>query len=110
MPISLSAKKSLRKLIKNRKVNSKFRDKVKSTIKKYLLKPNEAGLKEVFSMLDKAKKNYVYHQNKVARLKSRMSKKLVKPTADSKSTPDPPLKKGGSKKVVAKKKVSEEMS
>jgi ribosomal protein S20 len=78
MPISLSAKKSLRKSIKNRKVNSKFRDKVKSTIKKYLLKPNEAGLKEVFSMLDKAKKNYVYHQNKVSRLKSRMSKRLVK--------------------------------
>ena len=97
MPISLSAKKSLRKSIKNRKVNAVFKNKVKSTIKKYLLKPSEAGLKEVFSMLDKAKKNYVYHQNKVARLKSRMSKKLVKTEVKVE------------KKVAAKKKTTKKV-
>lgn len=91
MPISRSAKKSLRKSIKNKKTNVSFKEKVKTVFKKYLLKPNEAGLKEVFSMLDKAKKNHIFHPNKVARLKSRMSKKLVK-TA--------PVKKTTAKKIV----------
>jgi len=76
MPISRSAKKSLRKSVKNRKANVSFKNKVKSVLKKYLLKPSEAGLKEVFSMLDKSQKKQIYHRNKVARLKSRMAKKL----------------------------------
>lgn len=76
MPISLSAKKSLRKSIKNNKDNVSFKNKLKKTIKNFLEKPTEEGLKIVFSFLDKAQKKNLFHVNKVARLKSNYSKKV----------------------------------
>lgn len=92
MPISLSAKKSLRKSIKNRKVNVLFKVKLKKTIKNFLAKPSNDGLKEVYSILDKAIKQNVFHKNKVARLKASYSKKI-----------EGKVKKTASKKAVAKK-------
>ena len=75
MPISRSAKKSLRKAVKNKKVNVSFKDKLKKLIKLYLVKPTEKGYKEVQSMLDQAKQKNIFHINKVSRLKSRLNKK-----------------------------------
>ncbi|MEK7527421.1 MAG: 30S ribosomal protein S20 [Patescibacteria group bacterium] len=122
MPISRSAKKSWRKSVKNRKVNVSFRNKVKSEVKKYLLKPSEAGLKEVFSVLDKSQKKRIYHRNKVARLKSRMAKRLnpsplgklgaspLDPTSPAASTGQ---RKGevqkATRKVAAKKKTTKKV-
>lgn len=77
MPISLSAKKSLRKSVKNRKANLGVKNKVKLVLKTFLAKPTEKGLNEAFSALDKAKKNGIFHKNKVARLKSQYSKKVA---------------------------------
>jgi small subunit ribosomal protein S20 len=105
MPISRSAKKSLRKSVKNRKTNVSFKEKVKSVLKKYLLKPSEAGLKEVFSMLDKSQKKQIFHKNKVARLKSRMSKKLVKPTPEIKPVAKSVKAKPVAARALAGKKV-----
>lgn len=87
MPISLSAKKSLRKALKNRKDNLSLKKKIKSVIKKFISEPSAEGLKTVYSILDKAVKKNIFHKNKVARLKSNYSKKIEK------------------KEVVAKEKV-----
>lgn len=103
MPISLSAKKSLRKSVKNRKVNVLFKNKLKLTVKKFLAKPSSEGLKEVYSVIDKAVKNNVFHKNKAARLKASYSKKVeVKSkTSPKKST----AKKASPKKTTKNKKM-----
>jgi ribosomal protein S20 len=76
MPISLSAKKSLRKSIKNNRDNFLFKTKLKLTVKKFLAKPSTEALKEVCSFLDKAVKKGIYHKNKTARLKASYTKKV----------------------------------
>jgi len=55
------------------------------TVKTYLAKPSQEQLKKVESVLDKAKKKGIYHKNKVARLKSAMSKKLAKKVTEKKA-------------------------
>ena len=89
MAISLSAKRSLRKSLKNNKENVLFKTKIKLTIKQFLGKPTTDGLKSVYSILDKSAKKGIFHKNKTARLKSSLAKK-VKPkkiaTPKSKST------------------------
>ena len=77
MPIGRSAKKSLRKSIKNKKVNNAFKIKLKESIKEFLGSPDKKTLPEVNSMLDKAQKNN-FKKNKVARLKARYAKKVNK--------------------------------
>jgi ribosomal protein S20 len=89
MPISLSAKKSLRKSLKNHKDNVSFKNQLKTIVKKFLAKPTNDGLKEVYSILDKAVKKNLFHKNKTDRLKSNYSKKVGSE---------------GVKKVVAKKR------
>lgn len=95
MPISPSAKKSLRKALKNRKDNLTFKNKLKAIIKKYVAKPTSDGLKEVYSILDKAVKRNLYHDNKVSRLKAKFSKAL-KPSETK------PVEKKAAKKVTKK--------
>ena len=73
MPISLSAKSSLRKSRKNYQVNLGIKSAVKTTIKQFLAKPSNDGLQNVYSVLDKAQKKGIFHLNKVARLKSEYS-------------------------------------
>lgn len=76
MPISLSAKKSLRKSVKNHKDNVSFKNVLKTTVKKFLAKPTAESLKEVYSFLDKAVKRNLFHKNKASRLKSNYSKRV----------------------------------
>lgn len=78
MPISLSAKASLRKSLRNQKANRGFKKVIKGTIKEFLVKPTKEGLEKVYSVLDKAVKKEIFHRNKVARLKGKFSKKIVK--------------------------------
>ena len=113
MPISRSAKKSLRKSVKNKKVNVTFKDKLKKLIKSYLVSPTAESYKEVQSMLDQAKQKNIFHITKVSRLKSRLNKKfgegktgvttIAKQTAKKKTT------KKVSKKTV-KKTAKDKMS
>ena len=93
MPITKSVKKALRQSETRRKGNSGFKTNLKKTIKTFLAKPSQEGLKAVYSMLDKAGKKYIYHKNKVNRLKSNFSKKIIK---------KPTEKKAGSKMSKAK--------
>jgi len=103
MPISLSAKKSQRKSLKNYKENVLFKNKVKLTIKNFLTKPTEEGLKEVYSKIDKAVKSGLYHFNKGSRLKAKFAKQIktnkeVKAVTKTKK----PAKKATSKRKVVK--------
>ncbi|MDD4785129.1 MAG: 30S ribosomal protein S20 [Candidatus Shapirobacteria bacterium] len=98
MPISLSAKKSLRKSLKNHKDNVSFKNKLKTTVKKFLTKPSNDGLKEVYSILDKAVKKNIFHKNKSDRLKGQYSKKV-----GGESVKKVVVKKKTIKKVAKKK-------
>ena len=76
MPITKSVKKALRQSEKKRKKNNAFKTKLRKIIKSFLAKPDQNGLKQTYSILDKAGKKHIYHKNKVSRLKSRFSKKI----------------------------------
>jgi len=102
MPISRSAKKSLRKAVKNKKVNVSFKEKLKKLIKLYLVKPTAESYKEVQSMLDQAKQKNIFHINKVSRLKSRLNKKYGEGKTEVKITKKPVTKKKTVKKVTKK--------
>ena len=78
MPISLSSKKSLRKALKNYKANAFFKIKLKKVVKTFVVKPSEEGLKKVYSILDILGKKNIFHKNKVARLKAKYAKAIVK--------------------------------
>ena len=97
MPISLSAKKSLRKSLKNNKDNVSFKNKLKTIVKKFLAEPTNEGLKEVYSILDKAVKKNLFHKNKSDRLKSNYSKKV-----GTEGVKKVVIKKRPAKKVVKK--------
>lgn len=86
MPISASAKKSLRQSLAKRRQNNKLKKKIREATSKFTKKLDQKSLSELFSMLDKAWKKNLYHKNKVARLKSKYHKmaKIVKKKAKSK--------------------------
>jgi len=96
MPISRSSKKSLRKSVKNRKFNVGIKSKFREVIKKFLAKPTQEGANEAFSAVDKAMKVGLLHKNKVARVKSQLSKKIGKEVVKT------VVKKAAKKKVVKK--------
>jgi small subunit ribosomal protein S20 len=107
MPISRSAKKSLRKSIKNRKDNLSLKNKYKDIVKKFLASPKAEKVAEVQSVLDKAVKKGVLHKNKVARLKSQISKKVGQEVVLT--TKKKVVKKKTNKKTV-KRTAKEKMS
>ena len=100
MPITKSVKKALRQSESRNKRNNGFKVNLKKTVKSFLAKPSQDGLKAVYSMLDKAGKKYIYHKNKVNRLKSNFSKKIEKLT--DKATVKKTVKKPAKKKAVSK--------
>lgn len=105
MPISLSAKKSLRRTITNRSRNVKWKSKYKEIVKKYLEKPSKESLGLVYAILDKLGKNHIFHRNKIARLKSKFARvgkkgeQIVKKVSTKRKT-------AAAKKAMAKKKIA----
>ena len=102
MPIGRSAKKSLRKTVKNHDTNLSLKNKIKLAIKTFLAKPTEKGLTEVNSALDKGIKKNLIHKNKVARLKSSYSKKIgaeVKAVVKVKAKAKPKAKRTAKSKM-----------
>jgi len=97
MPISLSAKKSLRKSLKNNRDNVLFKTKLKLSVKKFLAKPTADSFKEAVSIVDKAVKKGLFHKNKSSRLKAKFAKQL-KNGVTTKAV----VKKAKAKKVVKK--------
>lgn len=72
MPITKSAKKSLRVSLRQRAQNLKVEKKLKQALKK----ADAKNVNEVISLIDKAAKTNLIHRNKAARLKSRLNKKF----------------------------------
>lgn len=98
MPIIKSAKKKLRQDKKRTGHNLKVKISVKDTILAFKRKPTPVSLEKLFNKLDTAVKKKIFHPNKSARLKSRLSKLLLKKpkTTDVQSKtfakPNPPEK------------------
>ena len=101
MPVTKSAAKALRNQKRKRKYNLRAKKKAKEAIKRFKDSPNEKNLQTAYSAIDKAAKRNVYHQNKAARLKSQLAKKLPKKKTSTK-------KKASSSKKTDADKMSKE--
>ena len=75
MPITKSAKKSLRVSLRRKKEN-RVRE---IELEKALKKASASNINEVISKIDKAAKTHLIHKNKAARIKSRLMKKFGTP-------------------------------
>ncbi len=78
MPILSSAKKALRQSKRRSLVNRRIKTRTKTSIDAFKDKPSSDNLQAVFSAVDRAAKKNIFHKNKAARLKSRLSKLLKK--------------------------------
>lgn len=78
MPITKQAKKKMRSDLVRRAHNKRIRDRAVQLVKKARKNPNKKSLSIAFKVLDKATKTHVFHPNKAARLKSRLSRLLKK--------------------------------
>jgi len=86
MPVTKSAKKALRQDRRRATNNQLVRRQLKRVISKTKGKRTVKELAEVYRVLDRAAKKGIIHQNKAARLKSRLAK--LTPT-----NPKPKVKK-----------------
>ncbi len=78
MPVTKQAEKKLRHDKERTAYTAKKREALRSAIKSFRKKPSEKGLSQSFQVLDKAVKTRIIHKNKASRLKSRLSKLLLK--------------------------------
>lgn len=78
MPVIKSAKKKLRADKKRESANKKIEAQIRLSIKKTEKKPTPTSIKEAFKAIDKGVKKDIFHKNKGARIKSRLSKLLNK--------------------------------
>lgn len=77
MPLIKSAIKKVRKDKTRTARNKKRANEVKKVLKSARKNPNGKSLSAAFSALDKAAKVKLIHQNKAARLKSRLAKLIA---------------------------------
>jgi len=78
MPITKQAEKKLRHDKIRSVYTAKKREILRDTIKNFRKSPAQKSLPSVFQVLDKAVKTHLIHKNKADRLKSRISKLLIK--------------------------------
>jgi small subunit ribosomal protein S20 len=78
MPITLGAIRKQRADKRKAVVNTRVRNNVREAVAKMRKKPSKSGLEIAFRNLDRAAKAGVVHENKAARLKSRLAKLLIK--------------------------------
>lgn len=76
MPITKSAKKALRRSKRQQGFNKRAKRKAEQAIKVFKQEPTEENLAQAYSAIDKAAKRNIYHDNKVARIKSKLAKML----------------------------------
>ena len=75
MPIIKSAKKKVRSDKRKRARNLRFKAGLKTALKVARKEPTPEYLRAAQAVLDKAVTAHIIHQNKAARLKSRLAKK-----------------------------------
>lgn len=103
MPVTIGAKKKLRQDKKRQRFNLATKKKAKEVVKKFRLQPDKKKLADVYSVLDSLSKKKIYHANKVARLKSRLSKLLGKKVSKT-AQPATSASKSPQKKTTKKRK------
>jgi ribosomal protein S20 len=74
MPLLNNAKKALRASERKATINRRIKSQVKTAVDKVKETPNPENMSSAFSALDKAVKRGLFHINKVARLKSQLSR------------------------------------
>jgi len=74
MPVTVSAKKALRRDRRRMIVNRRIRRQLIKALKQARKKPTKKLLNQAVSILDRAAKKGVIHSKKAARLKSRLVK------------------------------------
>lgn len=101
MPITKSAKKSLKVSRTKKAVN----DQKRIALSKALKKVDEKTINHAVSLIDKAAKTGIMHKNKAARMKSQLAKKFGTPkvTKTEVKTVTKPTKKTSVKKSKDKK-------
>ncbi len=77
MPITKSAKKALRRSIRQETRNRVWRDKLREVVKKAVAEKSAVAVSSAYKTIDKAAKNHIIAKNKASRIKSRLAK-LVK--------------------------------
>jgi len=97
MPVIKSAIKKLRKDRKREKVNDEFREGLDRAIRNAKKVKSSKAVSAAVSIIDRAVKNNLMHQNRAARIKSALSK-LAKPAKAAERA-----KASVPKKVAAKK-------
>ncbi len=97
MPVIKSAQKKLRKDRNRTKRNKDFSDLLKAALKRVKKLPTEKSIKDAVALADKAVKNNIIHKNKAARIKSRLSKLIKKPSQKT-----APIKPKSTKKTKTK--------
>jgi small subunit ribosomal protein S20 len=80
-----SAKKALKQSKKHAIRNTKVKKSLKEAVKGFEKNPQKKLLAKVYSIIDTAAKKHIIHQNKAARLKSRLAKLLKKASGKSSS-------------------------
>ena len=85
MPAIKSAKKKLRVDKKRTSANKKMEALINVSIKKAKKKPTPKSIQEAFSNIDKGVKKNIFHKNKAARIKSRLSKLINKKSTTTKT-------------------------
>jgi small subunit ribosomal protein S20 len=78
MPVIKSAKKKLKVDRKRESANKKAQAFINLVIKKAQNKPTSESIRIAFKAIDKGVKNKIFHKNKSARMKSRLSKLIAK--------------------------------
>jgi ribosomal protein S20 len=76
MPIHKSAKKKMQQDKLRQTRNAKKKNNIKDLLKKARKELTPTSIQAAFSALDKSTKTNFFHKNKVARLKSRLAKRL----------------------------------
>lgn len=108
MPILRNAKKALRSSTRKAEVNQTLKSKTRTLIKKAKLEPTTEKISAAFSTIDKSVKKNLMHKNKAARVKSGLSKLVVKKT-EKKTATKTVTKKATSTKTTAKKKATKKV-
>lgn len=104
MPVTKSAIKKLRQDKKRTERNRALKNKVRQALRKVKKQKSERMLWEAFSLIDRAVNKNIFHKNRAARLKSKLSKLVpkikVKPKLKKEASSRKGSKIGSSKKKV----------
>lgn len=89
MPVIKSAKKKLKADKKRKLFNKKIEISINLAVKKAQKKPTPENIRKAFTAIDKGVKKDIFHKNKGARIKSKLSKLIDKKSPVSTKSKNP---------------------